>query len=214
MQTDQCYRLQKKNDAEDNLMKKTISLVDLVQTNLCPPISVGTMTLWSSEEVEVGMMSRGVDFHDLGNTMEELVNRDEKSFDDARNFDEKSSEYTLQWASISAVVYQDIKEGIRVLCEANMIHLDIKPENVIIINKKGRIRANLIDFGFLEQVETRFVADGEVRVRETDRDVSSVSSGVAKYYGPNKIVDRKFYSAFMSIVHPMIQVQFIFLMDF
>ena len=185
MQTDPCYRLQKKNDTEDNLMKKTISLVDLDQTNLCPPISVGTMTLWSSEKVEVGMMSRGVDLHDLGDTMVELAELneldEEKTLDDARNVDEKSSECTLQWALMLAVVYQDIKEGIRVLCEADMIHLDIKAENILIINKKGRIRANLIDFGFLEHVETRFVADGQISVRKTDRDVSSVSSGVSKY---------------------------------
>jgi len=102
MKTDPCYRLQKKNDTEDNLMKKTISLVDLDQTNLCPPISVGTMTLWSSEKVEVGMMSRGVDLHDLGDTMVELAELneldEEKTLDDARNVDEKSSECTLQWA--------------------------------------------------------------------------------------------------------------------
>ena len=140
------------------------------------------MKIWSSEEVEVGIMSRGMDMRDIGNSIGELA-----------DLQEKSSVYPFQWALILAVGYQEIKEAIRVLCDADMLHLDIKEENIFIIDKKGEIRANLIDFGYLKKVETRFVADGEVAVRKSDIDVSSVISGVSKYYGPNKIVESKYY---------------------
>jgi hypothetical protein len=86
-----CYRLEKKCGDEKNVKRENL-LEDMDTTHLCVPESVGSRTMWAMEKVTVGMMPRGVDLQDFGN-----------SILDFSDFEENLSKYIIQWAVVLAV---------------------------------------------------------------------------------------------------------------
>ena len=176
-----CYRLEKSSGDEKNVKRENL-LEDMDTTHLCVPESVGSRTMWAMEKVTVGMMPRGVDLQDIGNYIL-----------DFSDFEENSSKYIIQWAVVLAVVYQDIKKAIAQLSTKLLVHMDVKEENILLLLQNGEIRANLIDFGYLEKITTKYVANDKTQIRKSDKNVSLVESGVAKYYGQIQVVDTNVY---------------------